>query len=763
MQGLRAWMRRFHGWSAVLLVVCVLAPYAGMLAGRRLPIPDDVFVSDLADGEFAMRVEAGRLLRAGQWPVWTPNISTGMPVQVDPISLLLFAALPPALALGWLIGLGLAAAAVGTYLLSRQYGASRAGACLSGFAFAWSGFLVCQMRHLGVLGVVAWFPLALYCLERAATGSLVDADAAREIPLRRRLGWLCAFAGLYGLQCLAGFPQSVYIASLVYGALVLVRLVWLAVPGRREIGVRARFRPVLGLGGAALVAVGVGALIGMVTLLPLRELGSLSDRSQGGTFAWATQYNYWPRSFLSFFVPYANGDISNLTFRGTSIFWEDFGYVGLLTMLLAVLTVAVWRRRFAVAFWTLAGIVAYGLVLGREAPFYAVAYRVLPGLQAFRFPTRFLFVVELALALLGGLGVRIVQDALARRFRNGWRGFPVAGIVGCFLAAVVAADLVWHNRRQNPFVDACAWLSTPRSAAIIRQDGSGGRVFTPGSAQLHTTAFQTASGWSGDLSPYLRHREFLQPDSNLLHGLPTLDGYAGIAPRWTVDLLGDHNRGGIIGRMYGFDKDGFCYFPAFYDWLEALNVRWVILPLRLHSSTRVTHAGSAAPAEVYRLPNTLPRARVVAQVRSVEGVGALWRLVQEGGADLRREVVLMDPEDVRLAAAATRPTGATATGEARIVAESSTEVVIETRGTQAGDLLLLSDAFYPGWRATVDRQPVRILRANVAHRAVILPAGCEHRVRFVFQPRSLVRGAVLTGIGVLLLLGMGWWAARRSV
>ena len=129
-------------WFApFMMALVVLAPYHRLLVGSAIPIPDDIFISDLADGEFPARVEAGRLVRAGELPIWTSGIWTGFPLQVggtEPISLILFTALPPALALGWLIALYLLAAALGTYALARQFGASRAGSALAGFAFAWS-------------------------------------------------------------------------------------------------------------------------------------------------------------------------------------------------------------------------------------------------------------------------------------------------------------------------------------------------------------------------------------------------------------------------------------------------------------------------------------------------------------------------------------------------------------------------------------------------------------------------------------------------
>lgn len=746
-------------WLPVLLLaVSVLAPYHQLLVGRVIPIPDDVFVSDLADGEFPARVEAARLVCAGDAPVWTPRIFSGCPLSVDPLSTALFVALPPALALGWFIGLLLLAAAGGTYVLARRTGASRTGAFLAGFAYAWSGFFVCQLRHLGVLGVVSLFPLALFCLEMAATGGASDRDGARAVSVRRRVAWLAMFAAVFGMQCLAGFPQSVYISGLVYAALLAFRMLWLLAPDDRHLPLSRRLAPVQVLALGAVGAAVVGALIGMVAVLPLLELGALSDRSGGGTYAWATQFNYWPRDVLTFFDAYANGDVSNQTYQGTSIFWEDYGYVGLGTMLLAILAVVTRVRRATVAFWTLAGLVAYGLVLGREAPLYRLAFHVVPGFQTFRFPSRFLFVVELALALLGGLGLTVLADAIARHAKGAWK-HALPWLTAAVVTGVTVVDLVYHNRRQNPFIDAATWLAPPGTAAMIRARGEEGRVFSPGSVRLHMAAFYAAHGWSSDLQPYLAQREFLQPDSNLLPGLATVDGYAGISPRWTVDLVGDHNRQGLLGRMYELEGDHFRVASAFFDWLEALSVRWVILPFRV-ASDRMQFIGEAPPAFVYRLPGTLPRARVVAKARLVPSMDELWRLIVTGGIDPRRELVLHDPADAALVSAlATAVPDGVSAGDARIVVDRSTEVVIEATAPHGG-LLLLADTFYPGWEASVDGQPTRILRANVAHRAVPLAPG-THRVAFVFQARSTVQGLALTGVGLLLLLSAGRYAVRK--
>ncbi len=55
----------------------------------------------------------------------------------------------------------------------------------------------------------------------------------------------------------------------------------------------------------------------------------------------------------------------------------------------------------------------------------------------------------------------------------------------------------------------------------------------------------------------------------------------------------------------------------------------------------------------------------------------------------------------------------------------------------ARGLLVVNEAFYPGWRATVDGEPVPIFRANALVRAVPLAAGV-HTVAMAYRPREAV-------------------------
>ena len=91
-----------------------------------------------------------------------------------------------------------------------------------------------------------------------------------------------------------------------------------------------------------LVAAGISA----VQLIPTYELVGLTQRSGGVTFDYAANYAYDPANFKTFVAAYANGDISDASYKGKSIFWEDYGYVGVITLLLAMYaSVKGWRNK----------------------------------------------------------------------------------------------------------------------------------------------------------------------------------------------------------------------------------------------------------------------------------------------------------------------------------------------------------------------------------------------------------------------------------
>jgi hypothetical protein len=88
-------------------------------------------------------------------------------------------------------------------------------------------------------------------------------------------------------------------------------------------------------------------------------------------------------------------------------------------------------------------------------------------------------------------------------------------------------------------------------------------------------------------------------------------------------------------------------------------------------------------------------------------------------------------------------------GSAAITKYEPNRVELNTK-SNAASMLVLSENHYPGWRAYVDGRLVETLRVDYNLRGVTVPAG-EHKVEFVYRPKSVLIGLALS---LLTLLGL---------
>jgi hypothetical protein len=733
--------------ARALLTVAALLPYWRLLTFSAVFVTDDYFASDIFNGELPGRMLVGQWLRSGQLPIWTSQLCSGFPLAgspADPIGLALFSLLPAAPALDALVIVLLLVAAHGAYSLARRFGSDQIGAVLAGIAFAGSGYIACQLKHLSIVSTVVWLPVGLLLIDRA-----LDPSSARE---KRPLA-MALFGLVFAEQVLCAFPQSAYICALTYGSFALFRA-WSArkASGAPRIAVGS-------LGGLA-AAIALGAAAGAIVMLPLSALGGISDRAEPLGYEWSTRLAYWPDNLLTFLVPYIHGDISDNSYIGPPFFWEDYGYVGVATFLLAfygaIRELALrshgegGRKRPVVLFLCGMTVVAYLFVLGQATPIFKVAYLLIPGLKLFRFPTRFLIVVELGLALLAAAGLTRLRSDLASRWRSPSR---IPALVATVICAATALDLFIHQPRQNPMVPSRDWLAPPATAELVRSGTPQPRTFTPRHRDMHRRTFQLARGWS-DTAPYFRLKDVLAPNlGGGYWGIPSGDCYVGISPRWFVDVWGDHSREvalmAFLAPGYDFEAGVLKVRPNLPTVLSGYGVTHLLSSFPVQGA-ELPLAGRTANAFVYRIDGAA-RVRFVPAARHLADPDAAKRLL-DPAFDPAREVLLADAPATAgptVDAATAAPSGAPAP-RAAIIRESQREIVVEAT-TAADWFLLLADTFYPGWTADVDGTPVALYRANLSVRAIQLPKG-SHVVRFTYEPPGVRLGLAISAAALATLL-----------
>jgi len=111
------------------------------------------------------------------------------------------------------------------------------------------------------------------------------------------------------------------------------------------------------------------------------------------------------------------------------------------------------------------------------------------------------------------------------------------------------------------------------------------------------------------------------------------------------------------------------------------------------------------------------------------------------------------------------PSGTYAGGRIFSVQRSSGSVTIDAESSGPG-LLILNDAWWPGWTASVDRQPVIIRRADALVRAVEWPSG-RHVLTMRYDPPEIRYGIMISIAGLLatiaLLARTAWPAPRWKI
>jgi len=99
-------------------------------------------------------------------------------------------------------------------------------------------------------------------------------------------------------------------------------------------------------------------------------------------------------------------------------------------------------------------------------------------------------------------------------------------------------------------------------------------------------------------------------------------------------------------------------------------------------------------------------------------------------------------------------------GLPEFISESNNRLRLRVNSAE-NSFLVLSDTYFPGWKAYVDSKREKIYQANYAFRAIPLTAG-RHEVEFVYDPLSFKLGTAVTLLGITGCIGIIWVTKRRG-
>ncbi len=734
-----------------LAAVAVLLPFLTHL--DWVLAPRSGLGTDISYRHWPDLTNLARALREhGQIPLWDDSVALGRPLAGDPGVLwlypfaLIFLVAPPSaaftlLALIHMLLAGLLAA----WFFRVGLQTSRMAALIGGLAFMLMPKLIAHLAggHVGLVYGVTWLPLAMLGTQLAV----------------ERGQWPGAL--LTGIALSLQVPTHVqipfYTAVLVSAYAVWL---WLPHPGRRD----KRRRAMLGLGLFALSLI-VGALLAAMWLLPLIRLLPLSSR---------TTFTVQDAAWYALPAPLLATILVPTDFQ----FPEWTMYVGIVPALLALLALTGPRRRPVVFF---AGLIIFAALYSiGPATFLFPLVQRLPGFSMLRVPPRVWFFGAFGVACLAAYGAdKIGTPELAEWLARHQRLVRLA--LACAVSAAVAAIGVLWIMNQSPWrlvfalgigAPAGAIVFGPLSGRLRRQGAMAvlagltmldliptARLFTMAVPVESVVNSSPALDWlaaqPGLFRVYSPHQELPYAQA-AARGVQSAEGLLAFQMRHSVELIKQATGCTLSGYATGvppcltseIDPQAHLAARPNARLLGLLNVKYVLSsrPLDDADLELVREFGSQ---RIYQNRKFLPCAFVVSAAQTVSNADALLAALPS----LEPGVLALLPAQLPAPLTGHHPPQ-----EVNVISRRAGHWQLAT-DRQSPGMLIISETWVPGWRATDNGRPVSVLRADYALMGVYLAPG-SHAVELVYDPPEWEWGWRISLVSVILvgLLGAGWLA-----
>lgn len=702
----------------------------------------DLLISHWPNAAFVRR----SLIEWGQVPLWNPMILSGAPFAADPLSGLFYPpnwlafVLNPGVAFNLLAWLHIAWGGFGMWKLARSLGITSGPAIVTGLAFAGMPKLIGHLGlgHVSLVFAVYWTPWVLLAFEAAVRemngrrlASAALAGGALGLVFLIDPRWYLPSALLSGAFAVWRFAHSQRAVTEDGGKNATTAGLEVSTPGLQARGRELQFEgredsgaerlPALersqsegnltwerGMkwkrAASSLIVAGFMSLsISAVLAIPMGEFLSLSTRANL-SLTDSTALGLPPAYLPNVLAPEYAGWPE----------WQVYAGAGVLFLALIALS----SRAPGKWFWVGVVTVSFVLALGDLTPVYGLVSWLVPGFGQLRVPPRILFLSSFALAMLAGMGLDEVI--------NGGIDLKKIRIIGGALACItLALGLGYWIRNQAALRTAAYVVSAALVGLSVIWTGISARrrsrwsiagwclliVLDLGLVNLATVEVRpgpdlaglSAGAEAGNQRAFSPSFSLPQPNAAAA-GMELADG---------INPLQLASYSAYMSRATGFSQREYSVtLPPFPE--GDPQVEWGFNPdLTLMGKLSISQVVSAYPITetgleferrengryYYRNPQARPRA---------------WA---EAGEPV--EVLEWTPNRILLRAA----------GPGRLV---------------------LSEVAYPGWEVEIDGDRAALDEYEGLLRAVQLGSG-EHEVEFNFRSKSLMAGALVTLLGLILL------------
>lgn len=723
-------------------------------------------------------------LKQGQIPLWNQYSFSGTPLLANSQSAtfypanLIFLVLPFFEA--WVLHIILAPllASFFLYLLLRKYQVSVWAALMGSISFICSSYFLIWLEIGIVAHTVLWFPLIIWSIDQ-----YLETKKERYFALLVTASVLTILAGHFqtGMHFLL-VAGSYFLSSLLFSEQVK--------GNRKKIFKILVLWPILTIG------------ITCIQWLPTYELKQLSPLAEGFAKDVYQEIKTPWLNIFTLFAPDYLGHPATANFV-SDIYGDGTPFVSAIAVFLAVIAL-LYRSNWRVKFWVVIGLVY--IFYGFPGPIYHLVNWLHIDLLAETLSSRTLIIVIYCLVLLSAWGLDTLIDlAEKRKFRKLLLPF-ILQLSVLFIMGLIAL-IGWKTSFVTIFESSQA--QTALRNLVIPIGITGSTIFLTllvywkkNTKNLMYAGILFMVGIHGlyqanktlPFSP----REYFYPKHPMIssaidqagidrtigfangrfektfapmYQLYSPEGYDSLRIKRYAELFEAHSNGGEVPEKYSksdadFSKEGT------WQRRRLLDLTGVRILFDKNQANRDEYN-----IETYKFPyDTVDLNWVWGPFRVYERIGGVHRasivhdyeVIQDDTKILKR---IYDPEfnphkSVVLESLPSQNIISTSEIETDTiqVSENNASRIQFKVNTNKPSLFVLSDAYFPGWKAFVNGTETKILRANYAFRSIEIPTG-ESTILFEYKPKSFQVGLVVSLLSsgsfiALLLYAVGFKKAK---
>lgn len=701
----------------VIIVVSVIAFYQVAFLGQTLKY-------DILDGYLHGHYFLSECLRNNIFPLWDPYQQLGFPLYADMLNTNYIVDM----ALGRLFPYTnvtfhilfifyVIIAGFGAFKLSRHYNIdSGLGICIA-VAYALSGFTTGNAQHIQFIIGAAWFPFAL----------LYFLKLSGEIKVSNALGFII----FTHLLSTGGYPSFV----IMLGYILLVVFLFIIVKRARQHEYRFIWSYVLHCTFAftVLLALSSGVIISLLQSTPY------VDRYEGLSYEFAVSNQFPPSALISLIAPL-------VTAAHKEVFPTDFSmsnhYFG--AIFLVLLFYAITRKKSkASLLFLIGGVFLLLFSFGEHFFLHRIFYEYVPFFNKFRHPSSFRFITILFLLVFTGIQVsrnNPSTDENRNRFKHVFIGFT-----GVMLAVSLASAIFIACKAIGPVDFNAGWES------LVKDYGIFGPLFIQASIIFLLCGVFI-------LVYFVRHKSnLLYP---LLTGILIIEGIAFTQMNIPYTVTSPYDpleiRAFILNSPSGFPlpdnrplsentEESASFIPVINNtntYAKTVSP-WYMYPFcpdgfRALEKDPVLFNHVIGNPLLYRADSLLPAAKTDS-----------LKVLLGKGADQRNFAFM---EDSVYFNHFSQYTSRYCTYDTIQCTFFSPERISYRVGCNHEQFLVLLQNNFPGWKVSLNGQPIRHYTVNRSLIGVFLPAG-NHDLSFEYRNMPYQKATIFAfGIFVLMLL-----------